>query len=229
MEATKLKNYHILEAKGRKIAVIGYLTPEATSMSETGNVTIEGEIECIRKEIESLKRQGINIFIALGHSGFDVDKKIAAEVEDLDLVIGGHTDTFLYTGNAPDIEKPEGPYPVVVVQPKTNRKVYVVQAYGYTKYLGNLFLTFDAQGEIKNITGNPILVDNSVEQAKDVLQELNKYLEKDKDLFAAVGETLVLLQGNEYVCELFECNFGNLATDAMIKYVSHHLFPDYVL
>jgi 5'-nucleotidase len=45
-----------------------------------------------------LKNQGINKIIALGHSGFTVDKNIALEVEGIDLVIGGHTNTFLYTG-----------------------------------------------------------------------------------------------------------------------------------
>lgn len=37
-----------------------------------------------------MKADGINIIIALGHSGIERDKQIAHECPDIDLVIGGH-------------------------------------------------------------------------------------------------------------------------------------------
>ena len=67
-------------------------------ISHPGNVGFTDEIVAIRREAQRLKAQGVNILIALGHSGFGTDKKIAHEVEDIDLVIGGHTNTFLFTG-----------------------------------------------------------------------------------------------------------------------------------
>lgn len=163
LAATNLKNSTILEINGRKIGVIGYLTPETKILSTTENVIFEDEVESIRKEAKKLKEQGVDILIALGHSGFETDKRIAREVEDIDLVIGGHTNTFLYGGAAPDVEVPEGFYPTEVQQ-ASGRKVYVVQAYAYTKYLGNFTASFDARGELTHIEGNPILVDASVEQ-----------------------------------------------------------------
>lgn len=39
------------------------------------------------------------MLIAVGHAGYDVDQKIAKEVPLIDVVVGGHTNTFLYTGN----------------------------------------------------------------------------------------------------------------------------------
>lgn len=174
LAATRLKNSTILEVNGRKIGVIGYLTPETKILATTEKVIFRDEVEVIREEVKKLKDQGVDILIALGHSGFETDKKIAREVEDIDLVIGGHTNTFLYRGNAPDIEMPEGFYPTEVVQ-KSGRKVYVVQAYAYTKYLGNFSATFDATGEITFIQGNPILVDASVKEVN-----LSRYLLKFK-------------------------------------------------
>jgi len=55
-------------------------------------------VPAIKREVERLRSNGVNILIALGHSGHSVDKKIAKEVDGIDLVIGGHTNTFLYTG-----------------------------------------------------------------------------------------------------------------------------------
>ena len=36
--------------------------------------------------------------IVLGHGGFTLDKQIASEVAGVDIVVGGHSNTFLYTG-----------------------------------------------------------------------------------------------------------------------------------
>ena len=54
----------------------------------------------MRNAVEDIKSEdpSVNIFIALGHAGFEIDKRIAREVEDIDIVVGGHTNTFLYTG-----------------------------------------------------------------------------------------------------------------------------------
>ena len=34
----------------------------------------------------------------VGHGGFLLDQKIAKEVNGVDLIVGGHSNTFLYTG-----------------------------------------------------------------------------------------------------------------------------------
>ena len=60
------------------------------------------EVSSVRQQVNMLKRKGINKFIALGHSGIEVDIEIAKSVPDIDIVIGGHTNTFLYTGWYPD-------------------------------------------------------------------------------------------------------------------------------
>ncbi|XP_063984587.1 protein 5NUC-like [Diachasmimorpha longicaudata] len=217
LAASRLQNSVILNVTGHKIGVIGYLTPDTKAISQTGNVKFLDEIPAIRKEVQRLQEQGVKILIALGHSGFAMDKRIAAEVEGIDLVIGGHTNTFLYTGSKPDLEAPEGLYPTEVVQ-KSGRKVYVVQAYAYTKYLGNLTVDFDAQGEIGKIVGDPVLVDARIEQAKDILEELDQWRPAIQALQnKSVGSAKVLLDGNSKNCRWKECNFGNLITDAMIE------------
>lgn len=48
--------------------------------------------------MDKLITLGVNKIIALGHSGFKVDQYIAKKVRGVDVVIGGHTNTFLYTG-----------------------------------------------------------------------------------------------------------------------------------
>lgn len=111
---------------------------------------------------------GIDIIIALGHSGFEVDKKIAQEVDGVDLVVGGHSNTFLYTGEPPKergaFEKPEADYPYIVK--RNGQDVPVVSAYKYSKYLGHLKLRVE-NGKVTPIKGsNPILLDKTYKQGK---------------------------------------------------------------
>lgn len=60
------------------------------------------------------------------------------------MVVGGHTNTLLYTGENPLGETPRDNYPTDVLQP-SGRRVPVVQTSGYGKYLGYLKLSFDPE------------------------------------------------------------------------------------
>lgn len=209
----------VLVVNGRKIGIIGYLTPETEVLSQTGNIKILPEIPSVTAEAKRLKNDGVDILIALGHSGFEMDKQIARDVEDIDLVIGGHSNTFLYTGKPPDNEIPDGSYPFWVEQPKTNRKVPVVQAYTATKYLGELWLEFDKDGEVVKCHGNPILLDSRIEQDLEVLNEV-QIIKKAVDYKTqeVIGSTSVLLEGvNEY-CRFRECNLGSFIMDSFVDY-----------
>ncbi|KAH8266265.1 hypothetical protein KR038_004163, partial [Drosophila bunnanda] len=217
LKATKhLAHSTILESNGTKIGVIGYLTPDTKKLTLNMDVEFREEVESINSEAKLLKAQGVNIIIALGHSGYQKDQEIAKECPEVDIVIGGHTNTFLYNGAQPDVEHIDGPYPTMVKQ-KSGKEVPVVQAYAYTKYLGRLHVQFDEAGNLIEFDGAPILLNASVAQEPDFLELLEVYrpnvtrLEK-----SVVGHTKVHLEGNKQQCRAKECNLGNLVADAMV-------------
>lgn len=216
-----LMNSVIFDINGTKIGIIGYLTPDTKVLAIKNNVEYIEETIAIREEAKKLKREGVNILIALGHSGFTKDLEIAREVEDIDLVIGGHTNTFLWNGVIPDTENPEGPYPMIVDQ-KSGKQVPAMQAYAYTKYLGKIHLVFNSNGDLISFDGNPILLDNSIPQDPDVLAIVDSYRgEVMKISETVVGITSVVLDAR--TCRLEECNIGNLIADAMVhKYASEY-------
>lgn len=202
----------------RRVGVVGYLTKDTPDLSRTGKLRFEDEVTAVQAEVSRLKKHGIDIIIALGHAGFKVDKDIAAKVKGVDIVIGGHTNTFLYTGDPPSTEKPEGPYPLVITQPDGHR-VPVLEAYAFGKYLGYFQATFDDGGRLVNWTGNPILLNESVEQDADVVAELSVWGAEVQASFAAVvGASTVFLNGTFPICRLHECVLGNLITDAMVDH-----------
>ena len=78
-------------------------------------------------------------------------------------------------GTPPSTEKPYGPYPLGIT-PDSNpdAKVLVVQDFAYGKYLGKLKVDFDADGEVTKWSGNPILLDNSIQKDPAVLQQVQQ-------------------------------------------------------
>ncbi|GAB0100402.1 protein 5NUC-like [Sergentomyia squamirostris] len=215
--ADLLKRSVTIKKGGLKIGIIGYLTTDTKFLSKPNNLKFTSEIEAINEEAKKLKDKGVNVIIVVGHSGLIVDRQIAENCSEVDLVVGGHSHTFLYTGNPPDSEVPKDDYPVVVTQ-SSGKKVPIVQAYAYTKYLGYLKLTFNSSGALLKWEGQPILLDNKIPQDPAVLKALQKYLPKIEEYSnRVVGETRVFLNGDGTTCRFRECNLGNLITDAFIN------------
>ena len=52
----------------------------------------------MKQEADKLHKAGVKIIIALGHAGISVDKEVARSVDHVDIVVGGHSNTFLYNG-----------------------------------------------------------------------------------------------------------------------------------
>ncbi|XP_051165507.1 apyrase-like isoform X2 [Leptopilina boulardi] len=211
------KNSTIIKRGDKKIGIIGVILSTTNLIAKTGKLLILDEVESINNEADRLKAQGVNIIIVLSHCGLIVDRKIAEKCPNIDIIVGGHSHTFLYTGNKPYRDVPEDVYPVHVKQ-NTGRTVLIVQAAAFTRYIGNLTVWFDARGEILDWEGNPILLDNSITEDPEILAALQPWKEEaDKQGSIEIGETKVYLQGLQ-TCRRGECNLGNLITDAMIDY-----------
>lgn len=72
----------------------------------------------VRNESLRLKERGVDIVIVLSHCGLDVDYAIAADGgPHIDVIVGGHTHSFLFTGtHPPGPDTPVDEYPVVTTQ-----------------------------------------------------------------------------------------------------------------
>ncbi|XP_043482671.1 apyrase-like isoform X2 [Leptopilina heterotoma] len=211
------KNSTIINRGGKKIGVIGVILKSTNLIAKTEKLSFLDEVDSVNDEAERLKVQGVDIIIVLSHCGLNVDRKIAAECPNIDLIVGGHSHTFLYSGNKPYTDVPEDVYPVYVKQ-STGRTVLIVQAAAFTRYIGNLTVWFDSQGEILDWDGNPILLDYSIEEDPEILAALQPWKqEADRQGSVEIGETRVHLQGLRN-CQSGECNLGNLLTDSMVDY-----------
>lgn len=203
----------VISVGSRRIGIVGYLTQETLEVSNPGKLVISDELEAVTKEAERLHNNGVKIILGLGHSGYDKDLEIAEKVPHIDAVIGGHTHSFLYSGERknPSNNIIEGDYPTIVTK-SNGKKAAVVQAYAYTKYLGHLKMTFDDAGDLISWRGLPWLMDSAVDQDEDTQRELRGW----KDELIQIGKTLVgstnvvlfkTREGESTIGDLISCVF----------------------
>ncbi|XP_024589482.1 5'-nucleotidase isoform X1 [Neophocaena asiaeorientalis asiaeorientalis] len=217
--------YKILPVGDEVVGIVGYTSKETPFLSNPGtNFVFEDEITALQPEVDKLKTLNVNKIIALGHSGFETDKLIAQKVKGVDVVVGGHSNTFLYTGTPPSKEVPAGQYPFIVTS-DDGRQVPVVQAYAFGKYLGYLKVEFDEKGNVVTSHGNPILLNSSILEDPSIKADINKWrIKLDNYSTQELGKTIVYLDGTTQSCRFRECNMGNLICDAVINNNLRH--PD---
>ncbi|XP_058825829.1 apyrase-like [Topomyia yanbarensis] len=210
----------VIEKGGRKIGVIGVIHHLTHTLSMTERLKFLDEIDAINVEAAKLKTQGISIIVVLSHCGIDIDRKIAAQCEDVDIVVGGHSHTFLYNGSAAGFpDDPEDTYPVVV-EHLNGQRTLVVQASCFTKFIGRITLYFDDNGDIVDWEGNPVYLDESIPQDPLIEQELIPWREQvDSLAYRPVGSSRVILSKTE--CRIGECNIGDFVADAFVDYYVH--------
>ena len=84
----------MFERGGVKIAVIGQalpFTPIANPSWMIPNWTFGLRETDMQKEVDKAKAAGADLVVLLSHNGFDVDRKMAARVSGIDVILTGHT------------------------------------------------------------------------------------------------------------------------------------------
>ncbi len=203
----------VLEIGGQKIGIIGVVTTETPELASPGpNVKFTDDVAAITKEAAKLKAEGVNKIIALTHVGYTRDLSDIAKIPDVDVVVGGHSHTLLSNTDP----KAEGPYPTMVDNPG-GYKVPVVTAASYSKYLGDVVITFDDNGVVKEAKGDPILIDSSFTPDPQIAARITELAKPIEDLRKKViGSSEGPIEGDRKVCRVEECSMGNLVADAML-------------
>lgn len=67
-------------------------------LSSTEKLKFLDEVETVNDEAKRLKEKGVNIIIVLSHCGLNVDRIMAAKCPLIDIIVGGHSHTFLFSG-----------------------------------------------------------------------------------------------------------------------------------
>ena len=212
----------VLEVGGEKVGVIGLVTAETPEI--TINFSNKDEITwsanyatAVNRETAKLKADGINKIILVTHIGLGLDKEVAANTTDIDVIVGGHSHTVISSifKEGGDTEYP------LQVENADGDPVYIVQAGDRDRYLGRLDLEFDGEGLVTDVGGDLILlgkhitpdpaVQAMVEKLAKPVDELRNTVVALEDGTAVVSNQLM----SNKSCREGECLIGDLLTDAM--------------
>lgn len=215
--ADKFKPYIVKEFGDEKVAVVSVLATDTDETSSPGDsILFADEIGYLKEAVKEIEAAGIDKIVLLSHVGYAKDKEIAAAVDGIDVIVGGHSHTLLSNTD----EKAAGPYPTMVKNP-AGTDVPIVQAYAYSKYLGDLTVVFDDSGVVKSATGEPKLLDASVTPDEGFVAKVSELAGPIEELKQKeIGETAEAIDGSREVCRATECTMGNLVADAMVDRLS---------
>lgn len=160
-----IKSY-IQEQNGEKYGVVGLMPFDfAFHLSDPDEYkdfaipTIEKSIPSIQKEVDELKKQGVNKIVMLSHAGYAADVHLAKSVEGIDVILGGHTHDLLK-----GIEEGKN----LFYSKKTGEPTIITQAGMNGDHFGVLNLEFNDKGVITKAQNN---INNSIDYPRNAIMK----------------------------------------------------------
>lgn len=132
--AGKVRPTIAFRREAMRVVVVGLTTPDTPGISSPGpNLRFTDPVEAANRAVWEARREGAATVVLLSHLGLAADRRLAAEVAGVDVILGGHSHTLV----AP---------PVLVEGP--DRPVVIVQAGAHGRWLGRLDLDLAADGRV---------------------------------------------------------------------------------
>ncbi|KAF3049014.1 hypothetical protein E8E11_004191 [Didymella keratinophila] len=206
-----IKPYHIFEE--HDLALIGVTTDETPSIANPDETTVFSDVvEAVQGAIDEIKSTtNISRIAAITHIGYEKDQELAKATKGLQLIMGGHSHTLLG-----DMEDAEGKYPTIVDNADGD-EVFIVTAYRWGEYVGDIEVTYDAQGKIVAYHGAPIHITNTTKQDEGLQAQIKSWRGPFEEFAAEVlGNSEVEL--DQTTCQRQECLLGDFMADAMLAY-----------
>lgn len=211
----------IKEIDGQKVGLFGLTTAETANISSPKDVTFTDYIKAAQTMVDEFEKQGVNKVVAVTHIGYDDnptvdnDLLLAAAVNGIDVIVGGHSHTKL--------EKP-----VLVEKDSTGKEkdpTIIVQASQYSEFLGTLDVDFDEDGKVVGHAGELIEIKDQVEDptAASLLKTYSDKIDAiNKTEIGVVAEEELQLprtDGDDTKPSVRknETALGNIITDGMLS------------
>lgn len=196
-----LSKSFIVESNGNKYGIIGLAPSDiAAHMKRPDEVEafhvadLDDSIEDLQKDINKIKRQGVNKIILVSHMGLESEQYIAQNVADIDVILGGHTHNLLK-----EVEKDNN----LFLSPK-GEPVLIMQVGRDGEHVGIPNLKFNELGQIVDIQYN--IVDTEDYERSLVAKEAFEKILGKPDI---VGKASFVEEPpkNIYANENPHCNF----------------------
>ncbi|MBS0605166.1 MAG: bifunctional metallophosphatase/5'-nucleotidase [Verrucomicrobia bacterium] len=190
---------YIVDVEGVKIGFFGLITVETPLLSSTEKkVNFTPVSYTARQMVRQLKNAGADVIVALTHLFIDDDRKLAQEVPEIDLILGGHD------------HEPISWY---------NGRTFVHKSGQNAYFLTRIDLTIDKNEQTSKVMVYPTweVICNCLVPQDPVIAEKIATLEERFDAFALEPIAVVKerLDSTNPAIRTKETSMGNLVADAI--------------
>lgn len=213
------QDYAVFNKGNVKIAVLGVFGIDALDCAPTCELTFKDPVESVKKTVAQIKaNEQVDMIVCISHSGTwedeskSEDEILAKEVPDLDVIVSGHTHTYL--------EKP-------IVHGDT----HIVSVGEYGQRIGSISMTQKENGRWNLDSYQGIRLDDTYEENKEIQNDLKNYgsqigkkylnqfgYEKDQVLFK---NNITFESSSETSVRHDEIRLGNFMSDAYVYSVEN--------
>lgn len=209
----KIQKSMIYEKDGIQYGLIGIAPPDMNDRVKHNDTikdfkihTADETIKLVQDEVNRLKSQGINHIAILSHGGNKLDKRLAQNSQDIDIIFGAHTHELIQ-----GITEGEN-----LFYSKTGEPVIITQAGKDGENLGILNVAFDEKGVIRKAQNNIIRTRdyNRPLFVKDTVETILGKPEVVGRVYAAVPPPdNRLINNNPHGCLITDAMRSELGTD----------------
>lgn len=205
-ERGDIKPYLIQKlSDGSRVGIFG-LTTETTPNSATPgqDVKFNPAFACAEEMVAKLQAEKVDEIILLSHLGDDVDVELAKAVPGINVIVGAHTHAVLQEA-------------VIVKNEQTGQSTAIVQAGNHGRFLGELTVAFDEQGNL--IRAHEEL--HTMREGQRLDPEwvtLIKQMQAERATIAAepIAEVKTAINGERAMIKSYQGAMGNLLADAFM-------------
>ncbi len=153
-----LRPHTIKTVGGVRVGIVGIDIVDKTvnASRPLASTRFLDEVETAQREIDALRRQGVEHIVLLTHQGYGRDQAMAARLSGVDVIIGGDSHSLLGDFSALGLSS-AGAYPTQV-RNRDGDTVCIGQAWEYAKAVGLMRVAFDRAGRVLSCGGQASLV-----------------------------------------------------------------------
>lgn len=158
MSGEQLTRIEQIQQPDSIVAVIGLALQDMPQIApNTGNLKFLDEINTAQTLINHLEQQGVSKIVLLTHLGFERDLAIASQLDGVDVVVGGHSHSYLADLTAWN-KGADLRYATWVPNKTRASRTCVITAGQYTHLIGAVTLSFDKTGALEQCKGSASLL-----------------------------------------------------------------------
>lgn len=212
----RIRKSYIKLIDGEKVGIVGAITPSVHQISAPGDdVVMLDIVASVQAEVDRLTADGVDKIVLVSHVGYSSEVWLAKQIRNLDVVVGGHSHTFL--GSGPGLPEGAPEYPTVV-ENASGDTALVVQAWHQGMVLGKLDVEFDRAGKVKSWKGGPIPIIEDITEdpvVKAMIDAFNMPVAELKD--KVIGSTAIAIPRSGSFSPM-----ANLIADAQLAATQQH-------